>query len=407
MNIWKRLSALALSGALSLSLCACGLAGQPTAGDPTGSPGLPSLDPSAAADPDPSPTVEVDLSKDILAFSAGLSAGDTLLTVNGTEMPADLVLYWLAMSCANFTGQYGMFGLQLTDKPDPDGDATYADLMRDSAVNIAAYNALLRQKAAELGCLPTDAQVEKARSTMMADGQENYDLMKTAYGLSDQSMEFLFIANSYYENVLAAAVPAATEEMLGNYVYQVKHILLKTVDDNRQPLPDDQIAEKKKQAEDLLAQLQAADNLDAKFDELMNQFSEDGRGEDGALAAPDGYTAVPGEMVPEFEEASLALKLGELSGIVESTYGYHIILRGQVENPEDYADDCREYALDQQLSAMLEESELTRAPALDALDAAGFFSLYTAYQNRVMEDAAPAETDPAQTAGPVESGGVG
>lgn len=70
-----------------------------------------------------------------------------------------------------------------------------------------------------------------------------------------------------------ALIPAATDEMLNNYVYQVKHILFKTVDDNRQPLPAEQVAEKKKQAEDTLAQLQGADDLASEFDRLMNELS--------------------------------------------------------------------------------------------------------------------------------------
>lgn len=406
MKHWKRLVALALSGALALSLCACDLAGKPTGGDPTGS-----ASPAPSGDPSPAPTVEVDLSKPALEFSAGLSSGDTLVTVGDTEMPADLVLYWLAMSCSNFMSQYGMFGLQLTDKPDPNQDGTFADLMADSAVNIAAYNALIRQRAAELGCPPTDAQVEEAKQEMLADGQDRYDLLKTAFGLTDQSLEYLFLSNTYYENVLAAAVPAATDEMLNNYVYQAKHILLLTVDMEGEQvqqgdgtyaypaLPAEKVAEQKKLAEDLLAQLQGAEDLPAKFDELMNQYSED----TGLKSNPDGYTTTTGEMVPPFEKAALALKPGEISGIVESSYGYHIILRGEVDDIQSYAQECREHALDQQLTELLNATQITRAPALDSLDIPDFFNKYMAYQSAVIP-AEPAATDPA---GPVESGGVG
>lgn len=406
MKHWKRLAALCLSFALALSLCACG------DGDADGS-AAPSQSASAqpSGDPSPAPTVEVDLSKPALEFSAGVSSGDTLVTVNGTGMPADLTLYWLAMSCSDFMGQYGMFGIQLSDKPDPNQERTFADLMLDSAVNIAAYNTLIRQKAAELGCPPTDAQTEEAKQEMLADGQERYDQLKTAFGLTDESLQYLFLSNTYYENVLAAAVPAATDEMLNNYVYQAKHILLLTVDMEGEQvqqedgtyaypaLPAEKVAEQKKLAEDLLAQLQGAEDLPAKFDELMNQYSED----TGLKSNPDGYTTTAGEMVPPFEKAALALKPGEISGIVESSYGYHIILRGEVDDIQSYAQDCREYTLDQQLTEMLQAAEITRAPALDSLDIPDFFNKYMAYHSAVIP-ADPAATDPA---GPVESGGVG
>lgn len=374
----KRLLALLLCLALIVSLCACGFSADPTGG--TASP-----DAESSLDPNAVPSIEVDLSRDALDFSAGISAGDTLLTVNGADVKADLMLYWLAMSCSNFMSYYGMFGYQLTD--DAGDGATFADHMRSSAVNIAAYNVLLQQKAAQLGCLPTDAQTQEAGELMMSNGQEHYDALKTAFGFSDGSMEYMYLSDFYYENVLGVIAPAATEEMLNNYVYQVRHILLKTIDDQNQPLSDDEIAAQRTLAEDILAQLRAAEagELSDLFDELMNQYSQDGRDENGDLYSPDGYIAVPGDMVPEFEEASLALPIGGLSDIVESSYGYHIILRGEVTDPESYAEDCRMYQMDQALSAMLDEAEITRAPALDALDVAAFYERYIAYQSAVME----------------------
>ena len=107
MKNWKRLAALLVSGAMALSLCACGGGDADPSPDPSASAQTTGGDPSAqpSADPSPAPSVEVDLSQDALAFSAGLSGADELLTVNGTAMPADLALYWLAMSCNNFLSQ--------------------------------------------------------------------------------------------------------------------------------------------------------------------------------------------------------------------------------------------------------------------------------------------------------------
>lgn len=386
MKNWKRLLALLLSLIVSLSLCGCnnGVAGGPSDG--------PSDTAEPSADPSPSPTIEVDLTQDLLAFAAGVKAGDELLTVNGTAVPADLFLYWLYMNCARFVSYYPSLSM-----------ADYADVFRSDTVSMCTYYTTLRQKAAELGCLPTDAQIQDAHDRMMAEGEEEYETLKAAYGLSDESMEYIFTMSAYYQNLLDAMVPTATDEMLNNYVYQAKHILLATVDTAGTPiqkedgtyayppLDEETVAEKKKLAEDILAQLQAADDLAAKFDELMNEYSEDTRGEDGALVSPDGYTTPVGQMVPEFDQGALALKPGEVSGIVESSYGYHIILRGEVADFQSYADDCRAYTLDQMLTPVLDEAAVNRSAALDGLDIAAFYERYTAYRDAVIAQREPDE----------------
>ena len=55
----------------------------------------------------------------------------------------------------------------------------------------------------------------------------------------------------------------------------------------------------------------------------MTELSED----PGKLHYPEGYTYAPGTMVPVFENAANALEEYEISDIVDTSYGYHIILR--------------------------------------------------------------------------------
>ena len=382
MKNWKRLLALLLSGAMALSLFAC----KPGDGD-----AAPSADPSAAlsggpdasAAPSASPEIVADLRQGVLEFSAGLSAGDTVLTVNGEAVPADLFLYWLDYNCYYFTSYYGMYGLSLSD---------YAGDMLEEAVYFCVSQALLRQKAAELGCLPTDAQVQEARDSL---DEETLEMLKSGYGLSDDSVNALALSNAYYNNVMEALTHEPSEEELVDYitakgVYRVKHILLKTVDDSRQPLPDDQIAAKRAQAEDFLSQLQSAADLPALFDRLMNEYSEDGRGDDGALAAPDGYLAAPGQMVSAFEEAGKALKAGELSGIVETEYGYHILLGLPLapfteEEEAQYRESFRPDAMDDLVQQWESAADITRADILSTLDPADYFSRATAYRQALYE----------------------
>lgn len=404
MKNWKRLLALFLSGAMALSLIACGATPQATNGGPSASPALsaaPSGDPAASA----SPEIVADLTQDPLEFAAGLSAGDILLTVNGEDIPADLMLYWLSYACNYFMYSYGVYGLSMAD---------YGDQLVNDAVAICVSEVLLRQKAAQLGCLPTDAQMEEARKSM-EDDPDTLDLFRNSYGLTDQSIQYLFLADAYYDNMLDAVTHEPSEAELEEYIiaqglYRVKHILLKTVDDNRQPLADDQIAAKKAQAEDFLSQLQKAgegEEMLALFDQLMNEHSEDGRTEDGALAAPDGYLASPGQMVAEFEEAGKKLKAGELSGIVETTFGYHILLGLPLtpftdEEKAEYRESFRPAALQDQADQWTQEADIVRADALTQVNPADFYARLSAYQQ-----ALKAQNTPAQSGAPVESGTAG
>ena len=108
-----------------------------------------------------------------------------------------------------------------------------------------------------------------------------------------------------------------------------KHILFKTTDDDGNALPDEEKAAKYKSAEAALAQLDAADPSDVPglFDTLMNEDSEDS----GLALFPDGYLFQSGDMMTEFEDAVTGLEEGQYSGIVETSYGYHIIMRLPVD----------------------------------------------------------------------------
>jgi len=59
------------------------------------------------------------------------------------------------------------------------------------------------------------------------------------------------------------------------------------------------------------------------FDELMWEYNED----PGMFASPDGYLFQPGDMVAPFSEACAALLPGQISSVVVTSYGYHILLR--------------------------------------------------------------------------------
>jgi peptidyl-prolyl cis-trans isomerase D len=99
----------------------------------------------------------------------------------------------------------------------------------------------------------------------------------------------------------------------------VSHILIKT------PLPGPDgkvdpkgVEEARKKAEDVLKQLKAGGN----FADLAKKYSEDpGSGKNGGSLGWIGK----GRTVPEFEQAAFSLAKGATSGLVQSSYGFHII----------------------------------------------------------------------------------
>jgi peptidyl-prolyl cis-trans isomerase D len=100
---------------------------------------------------------------------------------------------------------------------------------------------------------------------------------------------------------------------------KVSHILIKTP----LPGPDSKVDEKgaaeaQRRAEDLLKQLKSG----AKFEDLAKKYSEDpGSAKEGGSLGWIGR----GQTVPEFEKTAFSLPKGQISDLVKSSYGFHII----------------------------------------------------------------------------------
>ena len=172
-----------------------------------------------------------------------------------------------------------------------------------------------------------------------------------------------------------------TDEDVKTYIEEkdilsAKHILLLTMDmSTRQPLADDVIAQKKATAEDILKQLQESSDLATDFDALMNQYSEDS----GLATNPDGYVFTAGEMVSEFENGTRALEYGQISGLVESPYGYHIILRQDPDTPS-LREDCLTTLASSQINSWITEANVVLSDEYMNLDPQMFYEKFMAYQ---------------------------
>jgi len=100
----------------------------------------------------------------------------------------------------------------------------------------------------------------------------------------------------------------------------VHHILLNTRDpQTRQPLSDEKSAAKRKQADDLLKRARAGED----FVKLAREFSDDpaAKQNGGELKFPRTSPGIPAE----FESAAFSLSTNQISDVVTSVMGYHII----------------------------------------------------------------------------------
>ena len=85
------------------------------------------------------------------------------------------------------------------------------------------------------------------------------------------------------------------------------------------------VAEAQRRAEDLLKQVKGG----ANFEELAKKYSEDpGSAKQGGSLGWIGK----GQTVPEFEKTAFSLPKGQISDLVKSSYGFHII---RVDDKQD------------------------------------------------------------------------
>jgi foldase protein PrsA len=99
----------------------------------------------------------------------------------------------------------------------------------------------------------------------------------------------------------------------------VRHILFMTIDPTtREPLSDDAVQAKRKEADDVLKRARSGED----FAKLAQQYSEDPTTKDkGGDLPPFPH----GQMVPEFDTAAFTLTNNQISDVVKTMYGYHII----------------------------------------------------------------------------------
>ena len=237
---------------------------------------------------------------------------------------------------AEFDSEYAIYENQFESQlgegalgqPHPDG-GTYGDVLKVNILDKLIMEKLVAEETAKLNITVTDEEVKAKMDEYLEEmnGQEKFDEFLTSLQLSQEYFEanlrkeLLF--DKYRAEVLKdvsindESAKAHFEENKENLVVvRASHILV----------------DSEEKANAALTRLKDGE----AFEKVAMEVSMDGSASNGGDL---GYFPM-GEMIPEFEDAALALKEGETSGLVKTEVGYHIIkLVDRKDSYEDLKDD--------------------------------------------------------------------
>lgn len=269
------------------------------------------------------------------AASKKYDGSAVVATVNGTEVTWKLYYYLIG----SLTSQYINYTMAIPDFTTDMGDGTtLQDAMREALEARIKYYTVAIAEAEKRGLSDTvNAEVEEQWNSIV----EQYggldalmEAIESAY-LDEPTYRLLLTSNAAFNAIMVDSYGTAGEKLTDedvlawandNDYLHCKHILFLTQNDDGTSKTDEEKAEIRKEAEATLEELRALEGdreaMMARFDALMAEADDP-----GMTTFPDGYTFTSNQMVQEFEDGTRALEEYAISDIVESSYGYHIILR--------------------------------------------------------------------------------
>lgn len=242
--------------------------------------------------------------------------------VNGAEISAEAVNFELDR-LVRFYMSHGM---------SMDEVKSNLPKLEERALEQAIGSKLLLERASMLD-MPVDASeidAELAKVVAQVGGEENYRKALEAQGLSEDSFRKELEKGARVNKLVAQAcssVPEPTEEEVVAYYEAHKgdftepeqvlcqHILVKTAEDD--------LPEAKSAAFEKIRAIRERVVAGGDFAEEAKKNSDCPSGAEGGSLGWFGR----GMMVPEFDQAAFSMKKGDVSDIVTTQFGYHIIYK--------------------------------------------------------------------------------
>ncbi|MDR3296074.1 MAG: peptidylprolyl isomerase [Clostridiales Family XIII bacterium] len=274
--------------------------------------------------------------------NAGGFKGDAVAKVGDTTIASDL------MSGVSGLILYMYYG---PDSMDTFGEDEMKYFSNQILLDILVRTEVMRAHLAESGNGKLTSDEKKA-------AKDNVALFLSTYGVTQDSLDALGITEShinyYFEGLelytkfldeVKEADPVTDEEVEEYYKTNTSSYLVPLQVRASHILVQDKehTPESLEKAEQILEKAKAGDD----FSELAKEYSDDTSAESGGDV---GYFDETTSFVAEFKEAAFALQVDEISDVVETEFGYHIIkVTERTETHQQTLDEVRETISDQLL----------------------------------------------------------
>ena len=258
------------------------------------------------------------------------------------------------------------------------------DMVLAQLSQIKAMNLLAIQEQVELSTEEKSKVKEAADAFYETLSKEERKVLNADKDLIERLYREYAIANKVYYHIIKDVNPEVSDDEARTIT--VDHILIKTysLDENNQKQEFDSVQKREAfaRAQEVLQKAQSG----VSFDSLIATYNEDDQSQ---------YSFRKGEMNLGFETTAFNLGKGEISDIVETEYGYHIIKCITTFNQEEtdankivIVEKKREEVFGQRYSQFA--SELTKAVNEDLwteislideveIDTSEFFDIYQEY----------------------------
>lgn len=199
------------------------------------------------------------------------------------------------------------------------GDITLEENVKETVLAKIAQIKTMYLLALEKGVVLTEEEEAKVAQAAEVYYTSLNDTEINLMGVTYETVETLYreyaMAEKVYQQIIEGVNPEISDDEARTIT--VQHILIRTVMDNGagEYLPFSE-EDKKEAYERILEIRKAALDGEDDFAQLASQYSED---------STITYSFGKGEMDKAFEEASFKLGTEEISDVVESEVGYHII----------------------------------------------------------------------------------